>query len=375
MRTPPRNRSAFTLIELLVVIAIIAVLISLLLPAVQAAREAARRVQCVNNLKQIGLAVHSYRSTVGTFPMGSIQYGAVDCQDGTATSPTAPKNSARGYTMQVLMLPYLEQSVVYNSINFQVPAVGSPANLLGVYSTVQAGWINNTAFFTRLNAYICPSDSMQTPYTNKAISEPNESYNGYQQTSYVQNVGTWNTIAYYAGCTGVGTNANDQGNGPFDGYTAYDDAAITDGLSNTIFMGEFSRFKNDPRPQANWYNWQTNTYYTSTSSPVFSTGRTLCPQGAATTVPRINAGLKIPCYYAAEIPDGNADNSDYKNWLLNPPHYKELGQFGFRSLHPGGASFLMGDGSVKFIKETINQTSYMALGTRAGGEIISADQF
>ena len=370
-----RSRRAFTLIELLVVIAIIAVLIALLLPAVQAAREAARRASCVNNLKQMGLAIHNYRSSIGTFPMLAITYGGPDCTDGSVDSPTAPKNSPRGYTLQVLILASMEQNNIYNAINFNVPAVGGvPTPLRGIFAGVNAGAINNTAFFSRIASYVCPSDSPQTPYTNKLLNPNNESFNGYQQTSYVPSVGTWNNMAYYAGCAGVGDNAEDPGNGAFDKETAYDDAAITDGTSNTIFMGEFSRFKNDPRPQANWYNRIGNFNYSATDSPVF-TGATLCPQGGATTVPRINANLKIPCAAGAEIPAGNNDNSDYKNWLLNPPQYKELGQFGFRSQHPGGANFLFGDGSVRFLKESISQVTYMALGTRNSGEVVSADQY
>src|SRR4029077_7336289 len=138
-----RRRSGFTLIELLVVIAIIAVLIGLLLPAVQGAREAARRMQCVNNLKQIGLASHSYANTYGSFPMG---HGPVNYND---WGPTA------------FILPFTEQAALYNSINFTYGAanptgVKLPDPVNGIGPRVS---INSTAFATYVNFYNCPSDA------------------------------------------------------------------------------------------------------------------------------------------------------------------------------------------------------------------------
>jgi len=367
----PRRRG-FTLIELLVVIAIIAVLIALLLPAVQAAREAARRASCVNNIKQMGLAIYNYESTNGSYPMLGVTYNLkTDCPaNSTDSSPGNPTTNPRGFTLQVLILPNMEQGTIYNAINFNVLAVGTGTK--APYVGINCGAINNTAFFTRIASYVCPSDSPQTPYTNKLTNPGGESFNGYEQTSYVPNVGTWNILAYYFGCGA--SKVEDIGNGPFDKYTAYSVASMSDGTSNTIFMGEFSRFKNDPSPQANWYNRIGNFLYSSADSPVY-TGPTLRPQGGATTVPRINANLKIPCYYGNEIPDGTVDDSDYKGWLVDPPKYKELGQFGFRSQHPGGANFLMGDGSVKFLKDSISQNVYMGLGTRNGAEVIGADSY
>ena len=139
MTHAPRPRRGFTLIELLVVIAIIGVLIALLLPAVQSAREAARRSQCVNNLKQLGLALNNYHSTNNSFPLGG------------NPAPYQPMNGGctvwAGWSAQSMLLPYLEQVQVYNAINFYFTGRGS-----GVSENIQ-----KTAMTTRINAFLCPS--------------------------------------------------------------------------------------------------------------------------------------------------------------------------------------------------------------------------
>ena len=172
------KRQGFTLIELLVVIAIIAVLIALLLPAVQAAREAARRSQCSNNMKQIGLAIHNYESTHGCFPMGVYNYGG--------TNATCPVGSI-GYTMFAFILGYMEQTADYNAINFSFPPGGHS------YLGFDAGAINRTGMITRMSSYICPDDSDQTPYPVTT------STNGYSQSSYAGSAGTFDIWHWYCG--------------------------------------------------------------------------------------------------------------------------------------------------------------------------------
>jgi prepilin-type N-terminal cleavage/methylation domain-containing protein/prepilin-type processing-associated H-X9-DG protein len=350
-------RRAFTLIELLVVIAIIGVLIALLLPAVQSAREAARRAQCINNLKQIGLALHNYSSAVGTFPMGGVTYSNANW---TSPCTAATATGQMGHSAQVLILNYMEQGPIYSAVNFSFAAAGP-------WGAGHGGLVNSTAFLQLINSYVCPTDLKQTPFV-----VPTQSLNAYQQTSYAMNAGTWNIIAYFYGCQAHG-NVNYPGrieypgNGPFDKSTAYRESDIRDGLSNTVFAGEYSRYLNDPDPVFNFYNRVGNF---ASNAP-----NTLRGQGFACTVPQINAPLAIPCWWASEIPDGTVDDSDYKNWLLNPPQYKNIGNFGFHSLHPGGANMLFGDGSVKFLKATTDQRVFMALGTRNGNEAISADTY
>ncbi len=139
--TAPRRRG-FTLIELLVVIAIIAILIALLLPAVQMAREAARRVQCVNNMKQIGLALHNYISANETVPPAAL--------DTTTTLGTTIVNG--GFGPLARLLPQLEQTAIYNAANFSIDVINGPTGV----------WINSTAIHTRISSFLCPSDTAPT---------------------------------------------------------------------------------------------------------------------------------------------------------------------------------------------------------------------
>ncbi len=342
----------FTLIELLVVISIIAVLIALLLPAVQAAREAARRSQCVNNLKQMGLAIFNYESSLGVLPLGANYQGSIDAGTGCGYTTF---NGTREWGTLAMILSYVEQTNVYNAINFNWRPGG------GTQNGNSPGLVNSTAMLTKISVYVCPSDFPITPY-----AVPSASKNGYSQTSYFPSGGTWNTLGFFAGpdCW-----QQDQGNGAFDDYTAYRIADITDGMSNTIFVGEAARFKNDPDPVFN--QWNRFEYFGSALTPNTGSGR---PQGLGYEVPRINANP-----VDGNLPPGTnyPDTSDYKAWALpaNVPIYKEYGQWGFRSQHPGGADFLFGDGSVRFLKNSIDQATYMALGTRAMGEIISSDSY
>jgi prepilin-type N-terminal cleavage/methylation domain-containing protein/prepilin-type processing-associated H-X9-DG protein len=338
--------AGFTLIELLVVISIIAVLIGLLLPAVQAAREAARRASCVNNMKQMGLAMINYESALGSLPMGGAQNGPgdVDCN--------SPFHYSREWGALALMLPFLEQGNIYNSLNFQFRANSKFVKSSGY----DAAATNSTGNLAKVSSYICPSD---LPFTFTYAGG-----NAYSQTSYFLSGGTWNTIGYYDGpnCWN-----NDAGNGAFDDSLAYKLSQFTDGTSNTILAGEVSRFLNDLDTSFN--QWNRFNYFGSAMFP--NGGR---PQGLAFEVPSINAPA-----FDGPMPPGTdyPDDSDFKFWALpaNAPQYKNYGAWGFRSFHPGGANFLMGDGSVKFIKISINQFTFMAFGTRNGGEVLSADSY
>jgi prepilin-type N-terminal cleavage/methylation domain-containing protein/prepilin-type processing-associated H-X9-DG protein len=326
MRRASIPSRGFTLIELLVVIAIIGVLIALLLPAVQAAREAARRAQCTNNLKQIGLALHNYEGTYGSFPFGVMTYNHAD-------PSTTGANARKDQSFFNYILAQMEQGSILNSINFSFPA---------------EGLIQHTAFDNQIAGFICPSDSLIRPYTLA------ESVQAYFQSSYAGNAGTLDSIRYWQGATG---NPKDIiADGALSRGVVFRMSEFLDGTGGTLFVGEFSRFKNDTERVKNFGNrfgwWGTEIAGVSRPSVI------------ATAVPRINANLRVPDVE----PVGPAG-------FRGDPRNLEMGQFGFRSQHPGGANFLFVDGSARFLKQTIAFEVYRGLSTRRGGELIGSDTY
>ena len=167
-------RHGFTLIELLVVITIIGVMTGMLLPAVQWSREAARKIQCTNNMKQLGLAIHNYESVNGVFPPGGITYQEypLDCSQ-----------TPRDHSMFTLILGYLDNAPVYNSVNFSYAAGGPQGRQ-------HAGAVNHTALATTVAAFVCPSDGTPIPPTSKLVNPANQTYNGYSHCSYAGSTGT-----------------------------------------------------------------------------------------------------------------------------------------------------------------------------------------
>jgi prepilin-type N-terminal cleavage/methylation domain-containing protein/prepilin-type processing-associated H-X9-DG protein len=353
-----RSRQGFTLIELLVVIAIIAVLIALLLPAVQSAREAARRAQCVNNMKQIGLAIANYESSNGSYPPGEILYAPYD----GGANACGGLSSSRMWCGLANILGFMEQTAAYNALNFNLGTSGGWGSGLGVG--------NRTGLLTVISSYICPSD-LPLGVDPKAAVAGGITSNAYSQTSYALAAGTWNVTAYYSGpdCW-----QQDVGNGPFDDLSAYRVSTIVDGTSNTYFVGETARFLNDADL---FFNEWTRAAFFSSNNNAGGTTTSTRPQGLCYMVPTPNQPFKVGDY--GLLPPGTdyPDTSDYKAWatLALAPTYKTFGQWGVRSRHPGGVNMAMGDGSVRFIKDSIAQNVHMALGTRAGQEVISADQY
>ncbi|SIO65736.1 prepilin-type N-terminal cleavage/methylation domain-containing protein/prepilin-type processing-associated H-X9-DG domain-containing protein [Singulisphaera sp. GP187] len=330
------KRRAFTLIELLVVIAIIAVLIALLLPAVQAAREAARRSQCVNNLKQLGIALQNYHDVIGAFTAA---------KPGHVTA-TADLDYRSGF---VSILPYMEQSPMYNAWNFQVmfdPQTGATYNAsqplpgtppIGPYTVL----MNSTVSSSTITSFMCPSDV--------AASVINTATNAFPANTLATG-----SYAFNAGSIGP-PNAGGikTANNGFAFYTfPVKIRDITDGTSNTLSVGE--TVANDGKFK----------------------GQTVCPAG--TTAAGSNL-LTTNVFNAWSI--CIRISSSFRT-SVNPPNTKPCfgsaagsnnGAFG--SFHSGGANFAFADGSVHFLKDSVNLNVYRALSTRDQGEVISSDQY
>jgi prepilin-type N-terminal cleavage/methylation domain-containing protein/prepilin-type processing-associated H-X9-DG protein len=337
----PRRRPGFTLIELLVVIAIIAVLIALLLPAVQAAREAARRSQCVNNMKQVGLAMMNYESANGSLPPGQKQ-----CCYGTWT---------------VFILPFIEQSAGFNAYNFVGGADNPQSNFL--YS----GKGNATAATYRVSAYACPSDATNSgelgiPNYNIVVNWGNTVFGQYDLTLKCTG----------SSCTSVflGAPFNDiypcNPKDPTDPSTCQTGntysqsgtvrlSAITDGTSNTMMASELIQgLDNGGNLDLRGFTlWGYSTGFTANLPPNSPT-------------------QELVAHYYCQYPYAN-------NPPCTPAAYGVPGNMSTylaaRSRHPGGVNAVFLDGSVKFVKNSINLATWRALSTTHGGEITSADQY
>jgi prepilin-type N-terminal cleavage/methylation domain-containing protein/prepilin-type processing-associated H-X9-DG protein len=335
-----RRRNAFTLIELLVVIAIIAVLIALLLPAVQAAREAARRIQCVNNMKQLGLALHNYHDIHNAIVAGRI-YSLKQCPSGNVLS------GCQDTPWFCLMLPQYEQTPLYNAFNFTVGSSG-PGNVgLAINSTITA---------TKIGLFQCPSDRDNLFVFPPLPMETKGNYAiNWGNTQYDQGLVTPN---FPAGTTRPM---------PFPLNKSVSFASVTDGLSQTVFMAEILQgTQNDIRGLV-WSSIagagtfmtrftpnQFNDFYQQpvpTLKPTAGVANAdILPNGFCVPEPV----LGLPCLNVSTFAFAFA---------------------GARSRHAGGVNTLFGDGSVHFIKNSIDPATWIALGSISSSETISADAY
>ena len=328
---PIRPRPAFTLVELLVVIAIIGILVGLLLPAVQAAREAARRMQCSNNVKQLGLAFHNYESATKGLPINYATRGRL----GFPNDGPGIANSGRSWMQMIL--PYIEQTNLYSNIDFTVglqPKTSAPTTPVGK---------NRLVAQTVVRAFLCPSDDSNNDgiLTSRSdLNETNAPADAWAVTNYKACAGTnwdWGVFRWNnSGVTGVGGKNAGQNDGlnlcngvicsnqtGFNSPTRMRD--ITDGTSNTYVIGE---------AMAGWSQW--NWWY----NPNAVTATCAIPLNRVLRVAR-NIG----------------------NWPDN---------YAFASRHTGGGQFGLGDGSVRFVSDNIDTVTYRAFATISSGEVANS---
>ncbi|MDY0167346.1 MAG: DUF1559 domain-containing protein [Thermoguttaceae bacterium] len=302
-------KSAFTLIELLVVIAIIGILIALLLPAVQAAREAARRAQCTNNLKQIALAMANYEVSFKCFPPGR-----VGCDNNAKRCPALAQRV--GTSALVMILPYLEMQPLYDSFDFRDGPWGYNATWVHV---------NAQAIEQTVSTYLCPSDNSE-PFANPLTFEQSSSYNTQGHRAATGNYALVNGSTSVTAMDAAKWDAN----GVFYYLRAHRIRHIADGLSKTMFVGEAVET------------------HAPTSSNIWSRAIRWMDCQRSTHNP-------------LNTPPGEPEFNTTYGFNVNAA---------FGSRHPMGANFGFGDGHVTFISDNIDLATYRALSTRAGGETI-----
>ena len=382
---PAPNRRRFTLIEGMVVIACISVTCALVLPFSQSAREASRRLQCTNNLKQIGLAMANYQDTFGCYPPGRIPAAGITSADESA-NPWGTMANELGF--RALILPQMEANNAYNAFNFATAPIG-----------VTAGTEQYTAWNTVFTSWLCPSDpnngggrvtngyySANQKTANWGPSPINPATGTYSPTIPVSNYAgsfgdnycggvlagpglpwetPWNVSPPigqarlgwngYWGTSFGGTSGFVPGMGAMRGFFDYSGtqkppniASVTDGTSNTIITGEVL-----PSNAADNTFWMFNGSYAGTTVPLGFNSNFVIPVAGSSTCS--SSGWQNP---AALV--GCRFGSSAK---------------GFISSHPGGANFAFADGSVHFLKNGINQYTYNVLGSRSGGEVLSSDAY
>lgn len=363
-----RSRRGFTLIELLVVIAIIAVLIALLLPAVQMAREAARRTQCRNNLKQIGLAMHNYLSTYQYFPMNQSWFADPWNMPATGTYQG-------WFSSKVFLLPYLEENAVYNSINMS-------SGEHHVYAwDKQVNNPNATACFRSLEVFLCPSDpsfpigwmaATGSNYTmNDGVSDPalnawspGARSTGIMYSPYIE----WGAVTYR----------------PIGLRDVIDGTANTAAYSEWVKGGSRDPAGNLPvaldsgiEPKSLMYGWAPpDTAAPTFEQRVMNTARN-CENQPTPNIDRWMQKGSAWSWGFVSTSDGYAHNQtpNKRACWINDDWLPGMNMFTASSMHPGGVNMLMVDGQVRFVADTVDHPVYISIGTRDNGEDMSNVKF
>jgi len=360
-----RKSSGFTLIELLVVIAIIAVLIALLLPAVQSAREAARRAQCTNNLKQLGLAVHNYIQQNNVLPLQTMYPASADVSWGWS------------YGWPLSLLPNIEQNTMFNAFNFATGLFGNS----GTANFASLG--NTTVAYMQLGALICPSDG-----SRRKPQDP------YGTTNYVGNMGGPGVIQEMTG-TIVPNGAFISGWGDAQNFGPIDLATVRDGTSQTaLFSERLTGINGSPSIRVDSPDAKRAIFNSGTGGGYHSGGAGAvtflqgCKALPGTTTSVISNGngaywlaaypwhVAVSSYTHFGTPNSlscqNPSTEYFGSWLtfVGPSHSAPPS-----SNHPSGANVCFTDGSVRFIKDQVNAQTWWALGTRNGGETVSGDSY
>lgn len=336
-----RQRGGFSIIEVIVVTGVIGLLIGVLLPAVQSAREASRRLQCANNLKQIGMALTNYESVYSTFPATNAK----------SLANLANAFSAHYYSPLARMLPYLDQIPLFNATNFDL----SPSDDTSTSN-------NDTVMMTSIGLFLCPSD-------------PQPSVEGYGRCNYRFNIGPtpWSS---------AGENNPQSLAGPFTSHVFYRASDFSDGTSNTVGISE--------RCQGDWISNQTkiNGDYILTwignSKPDRDADWALeqCMRADSNTQLESRAGeswfisgLHFTNYNHCFTPNTNHMDCAFDGWHTTNLHNRTLieGVFSARSFHSNGVNAACMDGSVRFIKDSVSLNTWRALATRSSGDISATE--
>jgi prepilin-type N-terminal cleavage/methylation domain-containing protein len=387
-----RQRRGFTLIELLVVIAIIGVLIALLLPAVQSAREAARQTQCLNNLKQLGLAIQNYITQSNVLP----------AQTTENTSVIAGASNVQWWTSWTAsLLPHIEQQPLYNALNFNLPMLEMAPPLSGA---------NTTVALTKIGTLVCPSESLDRS-PSFAFASGGSGYSGqFAASNYAGNYGgpamikaCSGTIVPNQGKTNLVFNQITQSGGkPPATAGPIRVQTITDGMSMTAILSEHLLANTDLQASAPMSVSPGNAtgkrgLFPVTFTVVLDQASTsnaqsflgACKGLPATTQATSTGSFGTQWLLSADFATANnaythfmtpngiscAGTPDASTYISNATWGGIGAAITATSNHPGGVYLAFGDGSVKFVKDSVNPATWWALGTRAGKEVISADSY